>query len=472
MKQVMRTRRSVRRGIPGLALGLAVGTAIGLATPQRAPAQDVPAGPAAATIWTSVGDTTLERLIAEALSGNHDVRVATARIRESRAARFRTALDLAPAVTAGGGFARQRFATAAFPGATGTVPDQDLWDAGLRLSWDIDAFGASRRSLRGRSELVAAASEDLRDVRVLLVAEVADTYFAMRGAQDRLAVAERSVANLRRTLELTEQRLEGGSGTALDTERAQALLSATLADVPSLEASIAVARYRLGVLTARPPADFATELARDTLLPLPSVDLALTNVESIVGRRPDVRSAERQLAAQSAFVGAAKSGYLPRLAVNGAVGYTGASFESLGKGGTSRYSIGPSLSWPAFDIGRVRAGVELARAGEMEARARYEQASLRARAEVESAIITYERSRVRLGHLEESAAASERAAELARLRFAEGASDFLPVLDAERTLLDAQHRRVLGRTEALGALVAVDRALGGAWPGATAPRPF
>jgi multidrug efflux system outer membrane protein len=456
--------RRTMRTIDQLRIAAALGLTVGLAAPIAVSAQDVATRPGVASIWATVGDSTLERLIVEALSGNHDVQVAVARIREARAARVRTALDLAPVITAGGGYARQRFATATFPGATGTLPDQDLWDAGLRLSWDIDVFGAGRRSLRGRSELVAAAAEDLKEVQVLLVAEIADTYFALRGAQDRLAVAERSVGNLRGTLELTVQRLEGGSGTALDSERAQALLSATLADVPSLEAAIASARYRLAVLTARPSSGLGVAPGSDTRPALPRVDVASMNVATIVQRRPDVRSAERQLAAQASFVGAARADYLPRFAISGGVGYTGASAESLGDNGTSRYSIGPSVSWPAFDIGRVRAGVDAARAGEMEAKARYAQASLRAHAEIESAIVGYEGARARLGHLEESAAASERAAELARLRFAEGASDFLPVLDAERTLLDAQHRRVLGRTEAISALVALDRALGGAWP--------
>jgi NodT family efflux transporter outer membrane factor (OMF) lipoprotein len=437
------------------------------AAPVAVSAQEIgratPAG--VASIWTRVGDTTLDRLIADALRGNQDLRVATARLNQARAARLRTALDLAPAVTAAGGYSRQRFATAAFPGATGSLPDQDLWDVGLRLAWDVDVFGATRRSLRGQRELVGAASEDLRTVQAQLVAEVADTYFALRSAQARLAVAERSVTNLRGTLDLTVQRLEGGSGTALDSERARALLSTTLADVPTLEAVIAAARYQLGVLTARSASESLPPLAADSLPSLAAIDLASLDVESVVHGRPDVRSAERQLAAQSAFVSAARAGYLPRLSIGGGVGYTGARAALLGTEGTARYSIGPSVTWPAFDIGRVRASVDAARAGEVGAQARHEQTVLRAHAEIESAVIAYQRSHERLGHLDAAAAASERAAELARLRFAEGASDFLPVLDAERTLLDAQHRRVLGRAEAIAALVALDRALLGAWPG-------
>ena len=414
--------------------------------------------------WQAIGDTTLERLIADGLDGNHDVRVADARVSGARAARLNSALDLTPAITATSGYTRQRIASPMVPGAIGSLPDQDLWDAGLRMSWEVDVFGRARRSLQGHGELVAASYEDRRDVEILLAAEIAAAYFDLRGAQDRLAVAERNAENQRGTLEITLQRLEAGRGTALDSERARAQLSATLADIPALQAAIATAEYRLGVLTARSPEALAPELGGATMPTVLPEALAIDGTESFVFKRPDVRSAERQVAARSAFVGAAKAEYLPRVAIGGGAGYTSSSFDALGNGGTPRYTIGPVISWPALDFARVKAGVDAARAGESEAKARYEQTLLRARGEIETALVTYRRARERLHHLEESAAASERAAELARLRYTEGASDFLQVLDAERTLLEAQDRRALGRTNATTGLVSVYRALGGGWP--------
>jgi NodT family efflux transporter outer membrane factor (OMF) lipoprotein len=318
--------------------------------------------------------------------------------------------------------------------------------------------------MQGHGALVDAARADVRDVQVLLAAEVASAYIEVRGAQDRLAVAERNAENQRRTLEVTLQRLEAGRGTALDSERAQAQLSATLAVIPSLEAAIAAARYRIGVLSGRPPGALAAELGA-TASPMTLPDgLSVENADSLVRRRPDVHSAEQLVDAGAAFVGAARAEYFPRIAIGGAAGYTGTTVRSLGNSGTPRYVVGPVVSWPAFDLGHVRANVDAARARESEARARYELAVARALSEVETSLLSYDKARERLRHLEDAAAASERAAELARLRFEEGASDFLQVLDAERTLLDAQDRRALGRTEAAASLIALYRALGGEWP--------
>ena len=426
-------------------------------------ASALPAQDARDAMWIASGDTALSRLIGEALDRNHDLEAADARVRGARAARLRSALDLAPAITASGGYTRQRMASPMIPGAIESLPDQDLWDAGLRMSWDVDVFGRGRRTLEGHGELVAASREGVRDVQVLLASEVASAYFDLRGAQDRLAVAQRNADNQRGTLEITLQRLEGGSGTALDSERARAQLSATLAAIPSLEAEVASAQYRLAVLTAQDPESVELTLgagAPPVVLP----ELAVTNAEIVVLRRADVRSAERYVAASQAFVGAARAEYLPKLSLAGAAGYTGTTLGSLGDGGTPRYAFGPVLSWPALDFTRVRAGVDAARAEQAEAEARYEQSVLRARGEIRTALAEYRGARERLAHLEDAAAASERAAELARLRYTEGASDFLQVLDAERTLLEAQDRLALGRSSATAALVAVYRALGGARP--------
>jgi NodT family efflux transporter outer membrane factor (OMF) lipoprotein len=432
------------------------------AAPAQAPAGGADRSPTA--FWSSVRDTTLERLMRQALDANRDVRAAAARVRGARAERTAATFDLAPTVTAAAGYTRQRLAGPTFPGSRGALPEQDLWDAGLRLSYEVDVFGRVRRGVRARTALADAASEDLRDVRVLLTAEVADAYFALRGAQDRLAVARRNAENQRGTLDLTVQRLEGGRGTELDTERARAQLATTLAEVPTLEAAVEAAQYRLGVLTARDAStlavgDSAAEIA------LPAEVLAGRSdslVHAVVTRRPDVRSAEQQVAARSAFVGAAKADYLPRLSIGAASGYTSSALGTLGNAGTPRFAVGPVVSWPALDLGRVRAGVDAARADEEEARATYEGAVLRATGEVETALTAYRKSRERLAQLDAAATASAKAAELARLRFTEGASDFLQVLDAERTLLDAQDRRAAGHAEATARLVAVYRALGGA----------
>ncbi len=411
--------------------------------------------------WRVLGDTTLERLLGQALRANLDVQSAQARIRGARAARLERALDLAPTVTFAGGYTRQRLSGAGFPFGSGTFPDQDVWDAGFDASWELDVFGRVRRGVQAQGALLGAAQEDLRDVQVSLGAELARTYFELRGAQEQLAVAQRNAENQRRTLELTRQRLDAGRGTAFDTERAQAQLSTTLASVPALEAQVAAAQYRIGVLVGRPPAAVAGEL--DAVAPMPSlpVSVALASPDSLIRHRPDVAAAERRVAAEGAFVGAAKAEYLPRFSLGGSAGFSATTFDSLGDTGTFRYAVGPVISWPALNLGRVKARVDASRALEVEARAQYHQTVLLALEEVESSLVRYRTANDRVVRFQEAAASSQRAAELARLRFTGGVADFLQVLDAERTQLVAEDQLARGRTDAATAYAALYKAVGG-----------
>src|SRR6266850_2891219 len=169
--------------------------------------------------WRTLGDTTLERLVGEVVKSNHDVVAARARLRGARASRLQAALDFAPTVTATASYTRQRLSSAAFPGSVGggtAFPDQNVWDAGLALSWELDVFGRIRKSTQGRGALIAAAEEDVEDLQVLLAAELATAYFDLRGAQDRLQVARRNAENQQHTLDVTLQRLEAGRGNEFD----------------------------------------------------------------------------------------------------------------------------------------------------------------------------------------------------------------------------------------------------------------
>jgi outer membrane protein, multidrug efflux system len=429
--------------------------------------------PAAATLVTdsvagpNLGDTTLTRLIQEALRANLDVRTAEARVRGARAARTEAALDFAPTVTFAGGYTRERLSAASFPIGAGTFPDQNVWDAGFDASWELDVFGRVRRNVQAQGAFVAVNQEDLRNVQVSLTAEVARAYFDLRGAQEQLAVARRNAGNQQRTLELTRQRLDAGRGTAFDTERAQAQLSTTLATVPLLESRVRQAEYQIAVLTGRPPASLAGALDAAAPLPVFPPAVAVARPDSVVRQRPDVSAAERQLAVERALVGAAKADYLPRIGVGAAAGYTSTTFGGLGDDGTFRYAVGPVVTWPALNLGRVKARVDQSKAREAEARAQYDQTVLLALQDVESALVRYRTSRSRVERIQEAAAASERAADLARLRFTGGVADFLQVLDAERTQLEAQDQLAQGRTDAATAYAALYKALGGVWPSGT-----
>lgn len=448
----------MRRANAALVAVVLAGSLAGPAAAQARGGAQAP-GEAGQRVLGLFGDTTLARLVNEAMEANPDLAAVEARIGGARAERMEAALDLAPAVTATGGFTRQKISGISFPGSEGSLRDQSLWAAGVQMSWEVDAFGRGRRSLDARSSLLDAAEEDVRDERVLLAAEVAAAYYALAGAQDRLGVARRNAENQRRTLGVTQDRLDGGRGTALDTERARAQLSSTLAAIPGLEGAVEVERQRLATLLGRSPEGLPDDLGRVTGALPESVEPV--DVDAVVEQRPDVQAAERRAAAGEALVGSAKAGYLPRIAIQGSMGYTAGALHALGNSGTARYAVGPVLSWPLLDLGRVKSNVDAAQASRGEARARYEGAVLRAREEVASSLVSYRAARERLDHLQDAADASGRAAELARLRFQEGAGDFLEVLDSERRLLEAEERLSAGRTEAAVALAGVYRATGG-----------
>ncbi len=411
--------------------------------------------------WRRLGDTTLSRLMEQALAANLDVRAAQARVREARAGRTRALLDLTPEGNLSGGYARRRLASAGFPGATGRFPDEDIWDAGFDAAWELDLFGRLRHNARAQGALVAVSQEDLRGVLVALTAELARSYFELRGAEEQLEVARHNAENQRHTLDVTRERLDAGRGTAFDTERATAQLSVTLASIPSREAQVAAARYRIGVLLGRSPTAVASELSVAAVRPTLPDSVAVGSPDSVSRHRPDVAAAERFAAAQSALVGSARAEYLPRLTLGASVGYSADQFSALGDGNTLRYSVGPVLSWPALNLGRVRTNVDAARAREEAARAEYAQVVLAAVEEVETSLARYRASRSRVEQLEAASAASGRAADLARERFTEGITDFLQVLDAERTQLESEDLLAQGRTDAATAYAAVYKALGG-----------
>lgn len=442
-----------------------------VAAVPRSASEDVPTGAIhvstalpSTPFWSDLGDTTLTMLIREAQRANMDVRIAQSRLTSARAARRLASYDLVPTITGTGSTARQQFSVAQTPGLTSQLPAQQLWDVGFDASWEVDMFGRVGRTVRAQSALAESSQYGLEDVQVTVASEVARTYFDLRGAQRQLAVSQRNAANQRNIVKLTEDRLAAGSGTAFDTERAKSVLYLTLAATPGLESQIALDRNRLAVLLGRAPNALPSALLDSgPLLRLPDT-LFVGSPGQLVHRRPDVLRAERQLAARSLFVGAARADYLPRVTLSARAGYTANSADSLFKRGNSRLLFGPVLTFPLFDVGRVRERVEVAQAGQDEAQATYNATVLQALEESEGALVTYDRAHARLAILESAVRSSAKAADLAQQRFEAGLTDFLQVLDAERTLLDAENQLAQGQTSAATALVAVYKAVGGTWP--------
>jgi NodT family efflux transporter outer membrane factor (OMF) lipoprotein len=428
------------------------------------PAIQVSTALASTPFWSDLGDSTLTMLIREAQRANLDVRVAKSRLTSARAARRLVAYDLVPTITGVGSTSRQQFSIAQTPGLSTQLPTSQLWDVGFDASWEVDIFGRVGRTVKAQGALAESSEYGLEDVRVSVAAEVARTYFDLRGAQRQLAVSARNAVNQRKVVKLTEDRLAAGRGTAFDTERAKSVLYLTLATTPLFESQIALDRNRLAVLLGRVPNTLPVALL-DTgpLLRLPDT-LFVGSPDQLIHRRPDVLRAERQLAARSLFVGAARAEYLPRVTLSARAGYAATAADSLFKRGTSRLLIGPVVSFPLFDVGRVRERVEIAQAGQDEAQSTYNATVLQALEESEGSLVTYDRAHARLAILESAVRSSARAADLAQQRFEAGLTDFLQVLDAERTLLDAESQLTQGYTSAATALVAVYKAVGGTWP--------
>jgi len=413
--------------------------------------------------WQEIGDSTLSALVGEALRNGADVHIAEARLDATRASRRLAAFDLAPTVTAVGSALRSQQSIAAVPGLASRLPQMDLYDVGFDASWELDVFGRVRRNVAAQNAITSVAEHSLEDVQVSLAAEVARTYFELRGTQRQLAVALRNADVQRKTLALTEDRLAAGRGARFDVERAKAALQLTLASVPGLNAQIAAHRNRITTLLGRAPEASPVELLSDAPLPTLPDSVTIGSPRQLIRRRPDVLAAERAVAAQSLFVGAAQADYLPRFALGASAGYTSNRVASLTNTNMSRVLFGPTVSFPLLDLGRVRERVSVAHAGQSEAQAQYTSTVTRALEETETAVSSYDRAHERLGILGEAVKSSTRALDLAQQRFEAGLTDFLQVLDAQRTLLDAENQLANAQIQAGTALVALYKAAGGTW---------
>jgi multidrug efflux system outer membrane protein len=415
------------------------------------------------TYWTGFNEPLLNSLIDDALANNKDLAVAAANLQAARAARRLAGFDLYPTVTLAAGYSHNLDAQQQLPGVDLQDRHFNTAEAGFEGLWELDLFGRVRRNVEAARADVGASVATLQDARVSIIAEVARDYFVLRGLQDQLTLTNRNADNQSSTLNLTRVRLEAGRGNELDIARAEAQWQTTLASIPTLQASIATTIYRLSALTGRQPTALNERLAPQAPMPaLPTLN-AIGTPEQLLRRRPDVRVAERRLAGATARIGVAMGDLFPKVTLTGDVGYLGPTFGDFGASEGRFYSFGPSITWAAFDLGRVRARINSANAETDAALAGYEGAVLNALQDTESTLINYGRSQSRREALSVAAAASDKAADLASKRFKEGLIDFLEVLDAERTALSAELLLSQSRIDTATSLVAVYKALGGGW---------
>jgi len=417
---------------------------------------------ALATWWKGFHDSRLDALVERAITNNHDVRIATANLKEARALRRLAAFDLAPTVQASGGYTRSLLSkAAALPGTPRDAREGQLFDAGFDATWELDLFGRVRRSVQAANAGLDAAEATRLDVLVSVTSEIARNYFELRGLQNQLTVAQKNAGVQTETLKITRARLEGGRGTDFDVARSSSLLNLTHSTIPPLEAAIQKTIHRIAVLTGQQPTALVSELSVPAPLPTALPELALLNPESLLRRRPDIRAAERSLAVATARIGIETADLFPRVTFVGSIGLQATTFSGLSQNGADTWSFGPRITWAALDLGRVQARLKAAGARAEASLAFYERTVLTALEETEDALLDYGHEQARQQFLAASADASRRAADLAHQRYEGGAADFLSVLDAERTLLEAEDRLAASQTATATAFVAVYKSLGG-----------
>jgi multidrug efflux system outer membrane protein len=413
--------------------------------------------------WKLFGDSELNTLIDQALRHNYDLQGALANLQEARALYLESGLNLAPIVTSHANYTDQKRSVGSLNNRNYVPRELKLYSAGFDAFWEIDFFGRVRRDIEASRGEVEAQEASLRDLQVSVIAEVARNYFELRGLQNQLAVAKKNAENQAETLAITQARLEIGRGTELDTSRASAQLDSTLGTIPPLETAIKRAIHRLGVLTGQTPGALDAKLAQPAPIPKLPKNIAIGSPSDLLRRRPDIRVAERTLAAATARIGVATADLFPRVTFVGTLSLEASTLSGLGAAGSEAYSAGPRISWPALDLGRVYARIKAADANADANLAQYRQTVLNALEETENTLVTYDRERSRRAHLLAAAEASEKAHQLAHLRFEEGIADFLTVLDSESRLLQDQSQLAQSETAVATTLVAVYKALGGGW---------
>lgn len=412
--------------------------------------------------WEQLNDPQLTQLINYSFEENLDIRIALANLAEARSLTREVDYDRYPTVTANALYLRERLSD---EGVSGEVADNTVsnYEAGFDAFWELDLFGRVSERIAAQQALEDAVLADLHNLYVSIAAEVARTYIELRGAQYRLDIAQRNAANQRKTFELTETLSEGGRSTQLDVSRASTQLDLTLATIPPLEAQVYSTISRLSVLTGQIPDYLRAELTG--VMPLPSIPptVYVGNAESLLKRRPDIRSTERELAASVSQYNVAVTNLFPVVSIVGALGFLATDISSFGSSSSFTGNIGPTISWAAFDLGRVKAQIAQADARSLAALARYEKTVLEALEEVQTSLVNFTRQEQRRERLRKAARSSAESAFLARERFDAGVDDFLDVLDAERTQLEAEDALAVSEITAALDLIVIYKALGGGW---------
>ena len=417
-----------------------------------------PDAQALAQWWGVFSDPDLSNVIERATAGNLDLKTAQARVREARARRGIAQAGFFPTLNAGGSATRSRGSE-----QTGSGEIRNLYTLGFDASWELDIFGRVRRSVEAAQGDLEASEADYHDVLVSLVAEVALNYVEARTLQTQLDAAEANLKTQQETLQLTQWRFEAGLVSRLDVEQARGNFESTRAQLPALRSAIEEAKNRLAALLGAFPGALEAQLGPRKPIPEAPVEVAIGVPAETLRRRPDVRRAERQLAAQTARIGVATADLYPTFTLPGSIGLDALTTNHFFDSANRAWSIAGSFAWPIFQGGAILQNIEVQNALQEQVLNQYEGTIRTALEDVENALVAYGEEQNRKQALAEATDAAQKSAELARNQYASGLIDFQSVLDAERSLLTFQDQLAQSRGQVTSNLISLYKALGGGW---------
>jgi NodT family efflux transporter outer membrane factor (OMF) lipoprotein len=408
--------------------------------------------------WSTFGDPDLSNLVERALLGSLDLQIAQARVREARARRGIAEAGLVPSLDLTGSATVNRSSEEAGSGVR-----RELYRAGYDSSWELDVFGGVRRSIEAAEGDLQATVADYQDVLVSLLAEVALNYVETRTFQTQLQVAEENLRAQAETLQLVEWRFAAGLVSSLDVEQAKSNLENTRSQLPRLRSAIEAAKNRLAILLGIFPGMLEAQLAARKPIPEAPLEVAVGVPAEVLRRRPDVRRAERQLAAQTARIGVATADLYPKFSLPGSIGLEALSTDHLFSSASRVWTLVGRFSWSVFKGGAIRQNIEVQNALQEQTLKQYEVTILMALEEVENALAAFAEEQERKEALIAATESAQRASELAGDQYASGLIDFQTVLDAERTMLSFQDQLAQSKGQVTSNIISLYKALGGGW---------
>jgi len=410
--------------------------------------------------WLTLNDDELNSLIGRAVQSNLDLKNAKARVREARALRGISQSSLFPSLSGDASASKYRSSE---NGMTGKGGEHDLYAAGFDAGWELDVFGGTRRLVEASQADLEASRENLHDVLVTLMAEVALNYVELRTYQTRLIQTRANIKSQQHTYELNQSRFEAGLINELPVQQSLYNLERTRSHISTLHIGLEAAKNRLAVLLGQRPGSLAEEFSKEKTIPVIPPSVAVGVPAETLRHRPDIRRAERNLAARTARIGVATADLYPKFHLMGTIGLESLSSSNFFDSASQIWRIGPGMSWNIFQGGAIRQNIEVQNARQEQALISYETTLLKALEEVENTLVAYAREQQRMESLRAATTAARSAAQLAEDQFQAGLVDFSNVLDAQRAQINFEDELAQSEGSVTANLIRLYKALGGGW---------